>query len=172
LVAVIEPATERFIRIVETASDRLITVIEFVSPANKRGKGLYAFRSKRGELLAGGVHFVEIDLVRQGDWRALLRPHVCPPQAQTLYRASVRNANDPEAVYLYPFPLGQPLAKVPVPLRQADVEVRLDLQSLIETAYVNGRYSRRLHYDQPLQPPLAAEDAAWAQNLLRGFTAH
>src|SRR5215212_5168647 len=40
LVALIEPITERYIEILEATGERLITVIEFLSPTNKRGKGL------------------------------------------------------------------------------------------------------------------------------------
>lgn len=76
LLAQVEPMIERFIRIIEAGTERLITVIEFVSPTNKKGEGLQAFRSKRAELLVSGVNFVEVDLGRSGDWHGLLRPLV------------------------------------------------------------------------------------------------
>ena len=166
LLAQIDPITERFIRIIEAASERLITVLEFVSPTNKRGEGLRAFRTKRAELLTSGINFVEIDLVRSGDWPALLRPHVCPRDGISCYRVTVRLAGDPAAVYLYPLHLKQPLPSIPIPLRPNDVEVRLDLQSLVEGAYVNGRYDRRLDYSKPPDPPLSGDEAAWTEKLL------
>ena len=51
-------------------------------------------------------------------------------------------------------------------VRQADQEASLDLQSLIEMVYENGRYERT-DYSQPPEPPLAEADAQWADQLLR-----
>ena len=163
-----EPITERYIRVIEARSERLVSVIEFLSPANKIGAGLAAFRAKRGELLASGVNFVEIDLVRRGDWRKLLRPHCCPASAVAAYRFTLRMAADPGAVHFEPISLREPLPAMPVPLRPGDPEVRLELQPLVARAYANGRYDRRLDYRQPCVPPLDGEDAAWAEGLLRG----
>jgi hypothetical protein len=167
LTALDEPITERFIRIVEIRTERLITVIEFVSPTNKRKRGLHAFRRKRAELVASGVNFVEVDLVRSGNWRALLRPFRCPSKALSLYRATYRVPHDSEASYLLPIPLNQPLPSIVVPLRPNDPLVRLDLQALLDRTYEKGRYWRRINYTQPLDPSLAGEDAAWAEELLR-----
>lgn len=167
LLAQVEPITERFIRVIEAGTERLVTVIEFVSPTNKRGQGLYEFRAKRGELLAAGVNYVEIDLVREGDWRALLRPHTCGKRGISTYRVTVRLPSDPGAVYLYPLSLRQRLRPIPIPLRRKDPEVQLDLQELVDLAYTNGRYARRLDYTKPLDPPLHPDDAAWAQELRR-----
>ena len=54
-------------------SGQLLTVLEFISPWNKRQPGLDEFRERRAKLFAGGVHVVEVDLVRAGNWRALMR---------------------------------------------------------------------------------------------------
>lgn len=168
LLAQVEPITERFIKVIEAGTERLVTVIEFVSPTNKRGgEGLQAFRSKRAELLASGVNFVEIDLVRAGDWHALLRPHRCARRAMSLYRATIRVPAEPGYVYLYPLPLREGLRELHVPLRLSDQQVTLALQSLVGRAYVNGRYARRLDYRRPPEPPLEPEDAAWADEILR-----
>lgn len=167
LVAQVEPVTERSVQITEAGTERLVTVIEFVSPSNKRGAGLQAFRDKRAHLLASGVNFVEIDLVRAGDWRALLTPHHCMPKAVSLYRVAVRVPEDPAAVYLHPIRLQDPLPSIPLPLRKNDPEVRLDLQALVEHAYVSGRYHRRIDYGKTPTPPLSADDAAWAVDRLK-----
>jgi hypothetical protein len=165
LLAQIEPITERFIRIVETGTERLITVIEFLSPSSKRNPGLIEFRAKRAEFLTAGVNFVEVDLVRAGNWQALLRPHQCPPKWVTPYRVTVRMPSDPAAVGLYPIALREPLPSIAIPLRPKDTEVRLELQPLVKQAYANGRYGRRLKYLQLLEPPLDAADQAWATGL-------
>jgi hypothetical protein len=136
LVATVEPITERYVEVIDGQSDRLLTVIEVVSPTNKRGDGLREFKDKRAELLEAGVHFVEIDLVRSGNWRKLLEPHVCPGEAVTPYRVTVRLGTDPRGtVYLFPIRMRDPLPDVPVPLRAEDAPVVLGLQSLLNRAY-------------------------------------
>jgi len=166
LVSEIDPIIERFVTITDTRNKRLVTVIEFVSPTNKRGEGLRAFRSKRVELLASGVSFVEIDLVRAGDWEALLKPHRAQKRA-SIYRATVRVPRDPAAVYLQPIALQDKLPDLPLPLRRDDPVVKLDLQPLLNSAYDNGRYERRIDYKVDVIPPLEGEDAKWADQMLR-----
>ena len=163
-----EPSTERFIRVIEAGSERLVTVIEFVSPTNKRGRGLRAFRLKRKELVNTGVNFVEVDLVRAGNWKALLRPYRCPPEAVSAFRVTFRIRRDPGAVTLEPISLRSRLPKIGVPLRSKDPLVELDLQELLDETYVTGRYGRRLDYRRELDPPLEQADAAWADALLKG----
>lgn len=167
LVAQVEPMIERFIRILEAGTERLVTVIEIVSPMNKQGPGLQAFRSKRAELLGAGVNFVEIDLNRAGDWQGLLRPHRCPPQAVTPYRVTFRVPGDPAAAYLHPLTWRTRLPAISIPLREKDPRVRLDLQALVDHAYASGRYHRRLDYSKPCDPALPGEEAAWMEELLR-----
>jgi hypothetical protein len=167
LVARIEPATEGFVHILEVDTGLLVTVIEFVSPTNKLGRGLAAFRTKREELLASNVNFVEIDLVRGGNWQALLRPHVCPPDQATPYRATVRETADPPAVYVYPIRLQDRLPSIRIPLRDGDPPIELELQPLIENAYANGRYDRRLDYAIPLEPLIGKDDAIRVQQICR-----
>ena len=168
LIAQVEPITERFVKIIESGTERLVTVIEFVSPTNKRPQGLHAFRSKRAELLASGVNFVEVDLVRAGDWRALIRPHRCGKRATSLYRVAIRIPRDPAAVYLHPIRLQDHLPEIVIPLRPTDVDVKLDLQSLLDRAYANGRYQLRLDYRKRLNPPLEGQDAQLAERIAQG----
>lgn len=165
LVVELDPVIERFIRILDE-SGRLVTVIEFFSPTNKRGQGLEAYREKRSNLLRAGVNLVEVDLVRQGDWRALMRPHLCPRDALATYRVTVRPPPG-AAAYLFPASLRDRLPDVPVPLRPEDPRVLLPLQRLVDELYANGRYGLTLDYRQPCYPPLEGEDAASAEEILR-----
>jgi len=164
LVLETDPITERFIRVIDE-SGQLITVIEFLSPTNKVAEGLQAYRQKRSELLAAGVNLVEVDLVRQGDWRALMRPHVCPPQAISPYRVTIRTPPG-DTAYLFPAGLRQKLPDVPVPLRPQDPRVTLPLQRLVDQVYANGRYASTIDYRRPCDPPLDAEEAAWVDDVL------
>jgi len=162
-----EPVVERYVSIVDDEG-QLVTVIEFVSPANKRGPGITPFRRNRTDLLASGVHSVEIDLVRAGNWRALMSPEGCPGKAISTYRAIVRTAGDEGAGYLFPIRLPEPLPDVPVPLRPTDAPASLPLQVMLTAVYDDGRYGTRVRYDRPLRPPLPPDDAAWAAALLAG----
>ena len=67
---------------------------------------------------------------------------------------------------LYVLPLRQPLLVVPIPLRERESPVKLDLQALVEQVYETGRYDD-LGYRTDLDPPLTGEDAAWAEVLLK-----
>ena len=162
-----DPVPERSVHILTATGERLLTVIEFVSPTNKLGEGAEAFLAKRDEMRDAGVNWVEIDLVRRGNWRRLLAPHACPRDAVTEYRATARLAAEPAAVYVYPLPLRQPLVAVPIPLRVDDPPLPLDVQRLVADTYADDRYGQTLDYAADLTPPLSPADAAWADGLLR-----
>jgi hypothetical protein len=163
LVVALDPLIERFIKILDQ-SGQLKTVVEFISPTNKRS-GLEEYQEKRRELLNAGVNVVEIDLTRQGNWRALMRPHLCPREGIAEYRGTVRTAS--RTAYLFPMSLRQRLPDIPVPLRRDDPRVKLPMQQLIEQVYRNGRYAMTLDYQQPCDPPLHGENEKWADALLK-----
>lgn len=73
-----------------------------------------------------------------------------------------------EDFFVYPFQLPQPLPVISVPLLPGDAAVSLDLQAVFERTYEAGPYRREIDYqhDTPV-PPLSAEHAAWAAQLLR-----
>jgi Protein of unknown function (DUF4058) len=165
---VAEPATERFIEIMKIKTNRVVTVIEVVSLSNKRGAGLKVYRKKRRKLLASDVNVVEIDLVRKGNWKALLQPHTSPAKHETPYRATLRFAGDLAAVYLIPIPLRQALPKLPIPLRKGDAVVFLDVQPLVNAVYERGRCEQVLDYDKPPpEPAITAGDVAWCEEIVR-----
>lgn len=162
-----EEHTETFVTILDADGGELVTVIEFLSPTNKRqGEGRDEFRRKRNELIESKVNFVEVDLVREGSWRELLRPVVAPARVQTAYRATIRRFHPVRRVELYPISICHPLPTIPIPLRDNDADVPLGLQELVDQAYRNGRYDHT-DYTTSCEPPLDEEDAAWADELLR-----
>ena len=166
LVVELDPVIERYIRILDDAG-QLITVVEFISPTNKRQPGLDDYREKRAALLSGGVHVVEVDLVRAGNWRAMMRPEACPPEAASPYRVTIRTSGARPAGYLFPISLREPLPQIPIPLRPSDKPVRLALQPLLVSVYEDGRYQQTVNYHLPLEAPLDGDDAAWADSDLR-----
>jgi hypothetical protein len=64
---------------------------------------------------------------------------------------------------VWPIGLCERLPILPVPLRQSDPDVPLDVQAALNTLYDEARYALTLDYDQPPpEPPLSEADAAWA----------
>ena len=150
---------------------KLVAIIELISPTNKRsGPGRDSYLAKQDEVLARDCHFIEIDLLREGahvaavpEWRvAELRPF------DSL--ACVSRWPKRQRFELYARRLRQRLPKVRLPLAEPDADVTLDVQAALEQVYSDGRYARRLKYDQPCEPPLADSDQAWADECRRQFS--
>ncbi|MBI2949376.1 MAG: DUF4058 family protein [Verrucomicrobia bacterium] len=161
----LDEETERWLEI-RDVTGRLITVLELLSPSNKlesddRERYLRKCRSFR----SGGVNLVEIDLVRQGSSvfpggiRDVLH------QAGACYGVCVFRAARSSEREVYPTRLRERLPCIRVPLRPADADAALDLQPLIDQCHERGRY-HLLNYRLALDPPLAPEDTAWANQLL------
>ena len=165
-----DDAIQGFIEIVEDGSGHVVTVIEVLSPSNKLpGPGRDLYLRKQAECLETGVNLVEIDLVRQGVPTTLARQSREPARRGHPNHVTVVRAQRPLDVEYYPIPLRQPLPTIKVPLRPLDADVRLALEPLLDRAYERGRHDD-LDYRQTLQPPLAADDIAWLNELLRSRT--
>lgn len=165
----VEPRTLRSIHIVDADSgNRVITSIEFLSPSNKVGEaGRKQYFAKQQKMLAGNVNIVEVDLLRTGSWVLAVRESVAPKNCRRPYRIHVVRASRPDQSELYPTSLREPLPTIRVPLRASDADVPLQLQALIDTAYLNGRYSEDIDYRANPDPPLEGADAEWVEQLLR-----
>jgi Protein of unknown function (DUF4058) len=91
-----------------------------------------------------------------------------PEELRKPYRVCVYRARDTESLgQIYHMPLRKRLPTIAVPLRQADEDVPLDLQALIDLCYQNGGYDEDLNYQAEPSPPLAPDDARWAEVRLR-----
>lgn len=167
-----EPPTLRYLRITDVSSgNRLVTAIEFLHSANKAGeKRIAAYRDKRLRVSQGGASFVEIDLLRAGEWVFLVPQDSVPAKHQAHYRALICRAIERGRVEYYGMSLQSQLPTIPVPLRQfrlpAESDVLLNLQELINQSYEAGRYDDIDYKAEPI-PPLDADDARWADALLR-----
>ena len=53
----------------------------------------------------------------------------------------------------------QPLPRIAVPLEAGFPDTILDVQAVLERAYDEGAYVRRLDYSKAPAPPLSAENA-------------
>jgi hypothetical protein len=163
-----EPITQGYLEIIDVGSgNRVVTVIEFLSPSNKvPGEGQDLYLEKQREVLAARASLVEIDLTRAGRRVLSVRPEWIPPSHRSTYQVCVRRGWKPLDAEIYRVPLQERLPVIRIPLRESDQDVPLDLQILIDQCYRNGRYDD-LNYREPLDPPLAPEDAAWADQWLR-----
>lgn len=153
------------VEIYATDSEELVTVIEILSPVNKRS-GHPAHRDylrKRRDLLRSPIHLLEIDLLRQGE-----RPPLEDPVPVTPYYVTLSRENRRPVVSVWPIQLPDRLPTVPVPLLEADPDVPLDLQLMVNNVYDRGAYASQIDYRQPPPPPaLTDEESAWLDALLR-----
>ena len=154
---------ETFLEIREARTRKVITAIELLSPTNKRagseGGRLYA--EKQRAILETHTNFVEIDLLRGGQ-RVL---HVVPSPKATYY-ALVSRADERPEVEVYAWNLRDPMPTIRIPLKSGDVDVLLDWQAVLNTAYDRIRYDGTIDYTAELLPPLSESDAKWVRPLL------
>jgi hypothetical protein len=123
------------------------------------------YRAKRQELKLGGVGLVEIDLLRDGE---RFFPEYADRYGKCLrstYAACIRRGWKTMSYEVYSFNLRNRLPAIKIPLRKHDADVRLDLQALVDQVYEDGRYDD-IDYARRLEPPLSAEDAAWAKTVV------
>jgi hypothetical protein len=152
-----------FLEIRDRRDRRLVTVIELLSPTNKySGPDREQYLGKRGQLLSSSVHLVEIDLLRGGP-----RMPFATPLPECAYYVLVSRLETRPHADLWPIQLRAALPVFPVPLRQPDPDVQIDLQAVLHHVYDGARYGNWIYEGAP-QPALSAADAAWAQQLVPG----
>jgi hypothetical protein len=149
------------IEIRDKESRALITVIEMLSPTNKKsGPDREQYLGKRSFLLYKQVHFVELDFLR--GWPRMPVPEL-PACA---YYALVRRASEwPPLLNLWPVGLRERLPIIPIPLRQPDADVRIDLQEILQVAYDSAQYGNYIYEGEPY-PALSPDDQTWARDLV------
>jgi hypothetical protein len=158
-----EEVQERYLEIREVASGRVITVVEILSPKNKRsGEGRAAYEKKRQQILSSATHLIEIDLLRGGTPMPLLG--ALPPMT---YYILVSQANQRPRADLYPFTLQDSIPIFTVPLVAGEATPEVDLQVLLHEVYDRASLDLVIDYRQPPFPNLSAEDAGWADQLLK-----
>ncbi len=67
---------------------------------------------------------------------------------------------------VYAWTLRDRLPTVPVPLKEGDPDVPLDLQAAFTSVYDRARYDLSLNYDAELPWPLREEDAEWMRGMV------
>jgi hypothetical protein len=156
-------------RIVIYVQDRprlAVTGIELLSPGNKQPGAVAQERylEKRASALHGGLHWVEIDLLRGG-----ARPAIpVPVPASADYWTYVAQATPTGWNHLlYAWALRDPLPVLPIPLLGAD-QAQLDLGACFAVAYDRIAADDEVDYNaEPPPPPLRKSDTTWIGQLLR-----
>jgi hypothetical protein len=149
---------------------RIVALIEVVSPTNKAaGPGRVSYEAKQEETLARECHLVEIDLLSHGrhvlcvpEWR--VKPFKPFDSLCCVNRWPSRNRFE-----LYARTLEQRLPRLKIPLADEEPDATLDLQAALEQVYVDGRYWRRIRYDQKCKPRLAPQNQSWADERIAAF---
>ena len=157
------PAVDRekqtFVEIRDRESRQLVTVIELLSPTNKKvGPDRDQYLAKRQDVLARGVHLVEIDLLRGGT-----RPPLedLPDSDYVM----VSRAEERPRAGVWPIRLRDRLPMIPIPLREPTPDAKIDLQQLLHRVYDAACYEDYIYRGRP-HPPLHPEDASWAAELV------
>ena len=154
---------ETFLEVRETGVNKVITVVEILSPTNKRpGPGRNLYQQKRLNLLNTQTHLVEIDLLRA--WAPM---PMGGAGHQAHYRILISEAEQRPMARLLLFSIRQPIPRFRLPLQSDDEEPEVDLGRLLRDLYDLAGYDLRLNYQAEPPPPLANDDAAWVNNLLR-----
>jgi hypothetical protein len=161
-----DPLKARSVLIYDSAGNRFVTAIEILSPWNKQaGKPVEDYLDKRAKYLESGINLVEIDLIRAGNWLSMIGSYIVPKDARTTYRVTVCSPQVRGPLH-YPIPIGAKLPTIKVPLRPKETPAILNLQELIERAYVMGRYNR-INYGEPCSPPLEGTEKEWLAELVK-----
>jgi hypothetical protein len=146
---------------------RILAAVEILSPANKKGNYLPRYREKRMRLLSSQAHFMEIDLLRDGDnpSRQLFPELPSTPYFIFVARKTGLGRNEEG----YPLRLQDPLPVIGLPLGPPRPDLALDLQSAFQAAYDLSIRPGSVHYfdETPPEPPLENSDAAWVKNLVQ-----
>jgi hypothetical protein len=149
-----------YLEIHDLRSREIVTVIELLSPSNKyAGDDRESYLTKRRQLLAGQVNYVELDFLRGGPRLPLVDLPPCD-----YYAVVSRPADRPEAD-IWPVTLREPLPTIPIPLRPREPDATVDLQAVLHAVYDSAGYAPRIYEWEP-EPKLSPEDAAWAQGIL------
>lgn len=142
--------------------ERVVTVLEILSPANKvPGEGRELYERKRRRVLDSLTNLVEIDLLRGG------QPMAMSGDGQpSHYRILVSRGHARPWADLYYFGVRDSIPAFPLPLQAGEEEPAVALEDLLHALYDRAGYDLRIDYRGEPEPPLDAEDAAWAAALL------
>jgi hypothetical protein len=161
---------EVFLEVLNVADGRrVVTTIEVLSPANKTagGKERERYLRKQQEILESRTHLIEIDLLRAG--QSTVAAPVVAWEGRPLYHYLVclHRGGQGRRFEIWPNRLRERLPCIALPLDEGVPDLSLDLQAVFDRNYDEGAYLYQIDYTAGPVPPLSAEDARWADALLR-----
>lgn len=157
---ILEGPRETYIEILYQPDHSLVTALELLSPANKQSPGRVEYLAKRRALLLQRVHLVELDLLLGG--RRL--PFERPLPTANYYYFVARGELRPDC-QVYHWTLRDKLPILPIPLRDPDPDIYVDLGAVFATAYERGRFYRRIDYRDRVPSFIGDADLAWVQQI-------
>lgn len=159
-----EEVRDHFIEILDARNREVVTTIKVLSPANKLSgsRGRRQFHRKRRAVLASPTHWIEIDLLREGQ-----RPREVGGKSD--YYALLRRTGQQQYEVWY-CGLRDPLPTIAMPLLPPHPDVPLDLQAALDGLYARAFYALNVDYRWPLPPtPLSPPDANWVAKRVRAW---
>lgn len=157
----LEGPRETYIEILHQPDRRLVTALELLSPANKESPGRVEYLAKRRALLLQDVHLVELDLLLGGH----RLPFNKPLPAADYYYSIARAEQRPDG-QLYHWTIREKLPTLPVPLRQPDADILIDLAAVFATVYQRAKFFRRVDYQAPIPACVGEADHQWVEEML------
>ena len=90
----------------------------------------------------------------------------CPIYCSMPYRICVTRGFEPDISGVYLASLRHPLPQVRIPLQQGEPDVLLPIQSILDDAYVNGRYGNLIDDSRGPDGPMEQVDETWTRDFL------
>ena len=149
---ILDEDRETYLKILHRPDRKLVTVLELLSPSNKVEPSRRDYLTRRNAILGQDVHLVELDLLVLGRRLPMKRPL---PRAD--YHAVVSRWERRPDCEVYSWSVRQALPLLPVPLRDPDPDVVIDLASVYQTAFARGKYARSFDEKAPLNLPFIDE---------------
>lgn len=167
-----EPYKMRSVHIYRTETKELVTAIELLSPANKRGRDLHAYRRKRTKILQSETHLIEIDLLRGGKRPGEELEDVDKTDYMMVVNRATRHFYRNSEIW--PISLNEQLPLIPVPLGDDDPDAVLDCQEIVERVYEDNYFYLTVDYSEPVPPPnlRPAMQAWWEQRRAEWMKTH
>lgn len=163
-----EPHLDRLVQIIDVANGgRVVTAIEVLSPWNKAaGRLNEGYLRKLEDYGRAGVSVVEIDLLRSSRAPMIVTGEDLPSHRRSEYLFALRRGWGEHRWEVYPISIRQRLPTIPIPLRQAEADVFLEMQPLIDRVYTAGGHDD-IDYFKALDPQLSDGDMAWVREMLQ-----
>lgn len=152
---------EAYLAVTDRQSGEVVTVVEILSPTNKvpGSRGRDSYEKKYRAVLDTPTHWLEIDLLREGQ-RLALQQEVQEHEYQVFLSRAVMPLR---RSWIWPIRLFQRLPVIRIPLRGEDPDAQLDLQAVLNAAYDRAGYDAVIDYTRDPTPPLKPDAAIWAR---------